>query len=289
MIRHYAAAANLALDNDALRAAAPSIFAREAHESRSERFAPIATIDVVEGMRKAGFEPFKALQCQTRDESRKDFTKHIIRFRSRATKQYIAGVTPEVVLVNANDGSSAYKLMGGMFRFICSNGMIIQNCRIDETKVRHSGNAVDDVIEGSFRVISTVEEQQDRVIEWSGLQLPAPARLAFAESARMIRLGDAEGEVDSPIKAEAFLVPRRSEDRGTDLWTVFNVIQENSIRGGLSAREEPTKDERGIVRRGRMRTTREIGGIDQDVKVNRALWSLGEKMASILSSQARAA
>lgn len=291
MRRSYSSArANVALDDDAIRAVAPSVFAREAHESRSERFVPIPTADVVTAMRRAGFLPFTARQSVARDESKREFTKHMIRFRKADAPRPIVGETfPEVVLINANDGTSSYKLHAGLFRLICSNGMVVKRGDIDEVRVRHGGNAIDDVIEGSFRVITTAQAELDTALSWSGLQLPAPARLAFAESARMIRLGDAEGEVDSPIKAEAFLVPRRSEDRASDLWTTFNVIQENAIRGGLSAREEPTKDERGIVRRGRMRTTREIGGIDQDVKTNRALWSLGEKMAAILSSQARAA
>lgn len=91
----------------------------------------------------------------------------------------------------------------------------------------------------------------------------------------MIRFGDAEGNVETPIQADALLLPRRSEDRSTDLWTTFNVVQENAIRGGLSAWGRDANNQR------RRYTSREITGIDQDVKVNRALWLLGERMAQL--------
>ena len=71
------------------------------------------------------------------------------------------------------------------------------------------------------------------------------------------------------------LTVRRSVDRSDDLWTTTNVIQENVIRGGLSAWGRDANN------RPRRVTTREVRGIDQDVKLNRALWVLGERMAQL--------
>ena len=61
---------------------------------------------------------------------------------------------------------------------------------------------------------------------------------------------------------------RRSEDRSSDLWTTFNRVQENTIKGGLSGRNK----------QGRRTTTRAVNGIDQDVKLNRALWVLAQAL-----------
>jgi hypothetical protein len=72
------------------------------------------------------------------------------------------------------------------------------------------------------------------------------------------------------------------------LWTTFNRVQENVIRGGLSARA-PATIENGRRVRGRRVTTREVTGIDQDVKLNKSLWILGERMAELLSSRKLAA
>jgi hypothetical protein len=70
------------------------------------------------------------------------------------------------------------------------------------------------------------------------------------------------------------LRPRRFADTSPDLYTTLNVVQENAIRGGL----------RGVSRQnGRRRavTTRAVTGIDQDVKLNRALWTLAEEMRKL--------
>lgn len=69
------------LTNDQLIRVAPSIFAVDKHVSRSQRYAYIPTIQVVEGLRSEGFMPFFACQSKSRIEGKSEFTKHMIRFR----------------------------------------------------------------------------------------------------------------------------------------------------------------------------------------------------------------
>jgi hypothetical protein len=97
-------------------------------------------------------------------------------------------------------------------------------------------------------------------------------QLLLADAARTVRLGDADGNVTSPISAGQFLNPRRFEDRRDDLWSTFNVIQENAIRGGLTAYNRDTN---------RLTTIRPINSIDGDVKLNKALWQLGAEFAKL--------
>lgn len=56
------------LNDDQIMRYAPSIFATEAHESRSDRYAYIATSEVLNGLRDNGFHPF--MVCQTRVRKR---------------------------------------------------------------------------------------------------------------------------------------------------------------------------------------------------------------------------
>lgn len=58
--------------------------------------------------------------------------------------------------------------------------------------------------------------------------------------------------------------------------TTFNVIQENTVKGGLHG--VSVNAETGQRRR---QTTRAVTGIDQDVRLNKALWLLGERMAQL--------
>jgi hypothetical protein len=272
---------NAPLTEDELFRRAPSIFATEAHESRSQRFRPIPTIDVLRALSKEGFHAVGAKQSRSRDESKRDFTKHMIRLRrfDDVSRTKSSDSVCEIILKNANDGTSAYDLLSGMFREICLNGLIACTDKIDTVKVRHSGNAIENVIEGTYTVLSQTERVLAAPDVWSGIQLSRDAAKALAAESHMIRFEGAE----TPITHEQLLIPRRREDTKTDLWTVFNVIQENTIKGGLSAMRA-TQDVRGRTQLRRV-TTRPVNGIDQDVKLNRALWSLSERMASILSSQ----
>lgn len=269
--------AQAVMDNDQLMRMAPSIFATEAHQSRSSKYAYIPTSVVLDGMRKEGFLPVKATQGRSRVEGKAEFTKHMIRFRHG---DYIGTerggqVVPEIVMVNSHDGTSAYHLMAGLFRIACLNGMIRCESKTADLRVPHKGNVVDNVIEGAFTVIEDSRGAVEQAEQWAQLRLTSDERQIMADAARVIRFGDSEGNVETPIEARQLLGPRRREDRDETLWTTHNVIQENVIRGGLSAW---TRDANNRPRRV---TTREVRNIDGDVKLNRALWLLSERMAEL--------
>ena len=105
--------------------------------------------------------------------------------------------------------------------------------------------------------------------------------IALAEAAHTMRFADSEGKVTTPILPAQLLQARRHYDNGNDLWKTFNRIQENVIQGGLSGRTRSSYDELGRFVPSRRVSTREIKGIDQDVRLNRALWTLAEKMADL--------
>ena len=116
-----------------------------------------------------------------------------------------------------------------------------------------------------------------RLSRWKQIQLSRAEQTIMAEAAHTVRFADSEGHVDTPIRADQLLTVRRREDSSADLWNTFNNVQENVIRGGLHGREAWTPENR----RPRRVTTRAVNGIDQDVKLNRALWTIAEKMAEL--------
>lgn len=271
------------LDNDALRSLAPSVFAVEKHESRSERYSYIPTIEVVDGMRENGFMPVFAKQGRSRVPGKEDFTKHMIRFRPESETQTVArlgGLYPEVVLINSHDGTSTYQVMAGLMRLVCLNGMMVADRDLTTVKVPHKGNVTDLVIEGSFEVISESVKAIQTASNWAGITLDRAEQGILADAAHQIRFADADGVITTPVTADQLLVPRRHEDRAPDLWTITNRVQENVIRGGLTARGR-TADNRP-----RNVTTREVRGIDADVRINQALWLLSERMAALKTGAA---
>ncbi len=273
-----------ALSQDEMRRAAPSIFAARPHASRSERFRAIPTIEVLRGQEREGFFSVGARQSHSRDATRTDYTRHLIRLRrlDDAQKYRVGDAVCEIILRNANDGTTAYELMAGLFRIRCLNSLVARIATIDSIKVRHSGDTPAKVIDGTYRVLGQAEAVLAAPLDWSRIALDRDARAALAASAHALRFGDADGSIMTPIRPEQLLTPRRADDRANDLWTVMNVIQENVMRGGLSARAPATIDHDGRWRRGRVVTTRAINNIDQDVKLTRALWVLGERMAGSL-------
>src|SRR5581483_3795751 len=255
-----------ALSDDQIRAAAPSVFAEAAHESRSGRYAYIPTVRVLEAMRKEGFVPVKVSQSLARIEGRKDFTKHMLTFRHASLGVARVGDSiPQVCLVNSHDGSSSYKLFAGMHRFVCSNGLLVCDGEFDSISVPHTGNIRDRVIEGSFTVIDEARKAGERVADWQAVHLTPPEQEIFANAALQLRF---EGAARIPTTAAAVLQPRRREDAGVDLWSTFNRVQENVVKGGQRYRGA----------NGRRMTTRAVKGIDGNTTLNRALWRLADEM-----------
>lgn len=276
--RHMIQSGKQPLTIDQIAQFAPSALAVAPAADRSARYSYIPTVDVIKGMEKAGFLPFSATQSRSRIEEHKNFTKHMIRFRHMSSLETIAQVgncVPEVVLINSHDGTSAYKLMLGIFRFVCSNGMVVADSMQASVSVRHQGNIIDGVIEASAGIVGQAPKVLEAVNQWTNLQLTDGEQIALATAAHGLRFADDEGIASTPITPAQLLQPRRKEDSGSDLWSTFNRIQEHVIQGG--DRGYKIEDNRHV----RRVTTRKVQGIDQDVKLNRALWVLAEKMAEL--------
>lgn len=262
--------------------AAPSVFATDKHVSRSERYTYIPTSEIVTGLRREGFIPTEVRQAGSRIEGKAEFTKHMIRFRHAAMADFrSAGIKagdsiPEIVLVNSHDGTSSYQLMSAMFRVICSNGLISASGSGGRSvRVPHSGDIMHQVIDGCVEILEDMPQTLARVDHFAQLQLSEGEQRAFAAAALQLRYEDATPERPAPVSADTILRPNRREDTAGNLWTTLNTVQENTVRGGQFY---ITRDAEGRRRRG---TTREVKGIDGNVSLNRALWTLAEEMAKL--------
>lgn len=253
------------LSDDQIRHVAPSIFGDGKHESRSERYTYIPTIDVLRGLRNEGFQPFMVCQTRVRDWDKREFTKHLIRMRP--ANEITGEDVNEIILLNSHDGTSSYQMLGGVYRFVCQNGMVAGET-VGEVRVPHKGNIVQNVINGAFNVLDgfdLIREQKDGM---RAVTLNRDEQHAFARSALALRYDPTDADAPAPITESQLLTPRRFEDRRDDLWTIFNRTQENMTKGGLHGRS----------RSGRAMSTRPVTGIDQNVKLNRALWILADAM-----------
>jgi hypothetical protein len=263
------------LSRDYLKTLAPSVFAEHAEAKRSSKYSFIPTIRVVEKLAEEAWLPVMASEQRVRDLSRKGFQKHMLRFRKYDGTNPTLAVGDsfvEMVLINSHDGTSAYQLQAGLFRLVCSNGLVIADSTFENIKMKHQGFDPKDVLEASYRVIEDVPRIEKEVNSLSQVKLSVDEQMVFARSALALKYDD---DKPSAVAAASLLVPRRHGDNKDDLWTTYNRVQENMIKGGIRGRRIT---ESGDVRRTR---TRAVKGIDENVKLNKALWALAEGMKSI--------
>lgn len=255
------------LDTEQLKKTCPSIFATGAAEMTSSQYGFIPTISVIAGLEKEGFYPIMAKQ-QGKDE----FAKHMIRFRHHSYDNNHQlykndSIFPEIILVNSHDRSSSYQLRAGVYRLVCSNGLVA-GTDMFLRKVRHSGQVIEKVIESANDLLEIIPLSVTKIEQWKSIELKPEMKNAFAESAVNLKW-----DTDNiPVKTEQLLIPRRRADDKNDLWTTYNVIQENMIKGGIRYRT-PEGDKN---------KTRAVNSITENVRLNTALWTLTEKMAELI-------
>ncbi|EIM1057544.1 DUF945 domain-containing protein [Salmonella enterica] len=254
------------LTHEELMQYTPSVFGEDKHTSRSEKYSYIPTITLLENLRREGFEPFFACQSRVRDPGRRDYTKHMLRLRRAG--QITGQQVPEIIILNSHGGESSFQLLPGVFRSVCTNSLVCGQS-FGEIRVPHRGDIVGKVIEGAYEVLGVFDRVEEKREAMQSLLLPPPAQQALANAALTYRFG----EEHQPVTTAQVLTPRRREDYGQDLWTVWNTLQENLLKGGLPGRTV----------QGKRTHTRAVNGIDGDIRLNRALWVMAEQMQQALS------
>jgi hypothetical protein len=252
------------LSLDALRERAPAVFAPSAHEHRSQRYTFIPTEKVLAGLMLAGFVPVEARQTQTRSACPL-YARHIVRLRRRFETVDLDQAVPEIIFLNSHDGTSAYQIRVGLYRAICSNGLIVSRAAFPTFMVSHRGNVVDDVVAHALGLSERFDVLAGQVECMEKRRLAEGEQLRFAERALTLRYPDPS---QTGMAASQLLNCRRIEDGGDDLFSVLNRVQENLLRGGLMRRSA----------NGRLVRTRRITSIREDVRINSGLWDVATEV-----------
>ena len=247
-------------NEEMLRMHAPAAFATAPEDGRvSDRYSFLPTTDILEILQDEGWGVWSARQVNARTWS-KNHAKHLLRLRHEDlnTKTFGVGDSfPEMLLMNAHNGLGSYSLMAGIYRLVCENGMVVADQDFGKIELRHIGFEPQQVIDASKEFIAGAGKLSDKVNEWHKIELSPRSRQDFFIDAARIRFGDST--TDDLVKDVSQV--RREADRKNNLWSVFNVAQENIIRGGY--RNGTT---------GRM--VRPIRNIQKDVNFNTKLWDL---------------
>ena len=260
----HANAYERSLSLDAVRALAPAAFASSAHERTSAKYTFIPTERVLTGLMEAGFVPVEARQTHARRSS-PAHARHVLRLRRRFETVQLKGSVPEVVFLNSHDGSSAYQLRMGLFRVVCTNGLIVSRGAFPAYCVPHRGNVVDEVVTGALKLSENFERLAAQVERMEQRHLFKDEQLRFAERALALRYPNPE---EARMQPSQLLNCRRVEDTNDDLFTVLNRCQEALLRGGCCRRAVS----------GRLSRTRRITSIKEEIRLNSGLWDLATEV-----------
>ena len=238
-----------------------SALATTAAPTVSARYEFISSSDIIDRFAQEGWQVASATVAAPRKREAQ-FAKHMVDFR-HPDHEEVNGAVPRIILTNSHDGTSSARVMAGVFRFVCANGLVVGNTTHKES-IRHTGDAAADLIHRMQLLAKNTSQLYSSIDRWSKKQLTRSQRNEFARFAAQLRWNDAQR-----FSVDELLEPRRADDDRGDLWTTFNIVQENTVRGGLE----------GLSRSGRLATSRPLSDITRSVDFNAQLWQLAEEVA----------
>jgi hypothetical protein len=255
------------LTNDELKIKAPTLFTNEPHFEVSDKYHFIPTIDVIEEIRGNNWYPVNVAVANVRDEEKEGFQQHCVRFRHFEDLLNPKDNAVELLLFNSHDRSKAFCISAGIFRFVCANGLVISDNVFETYKIKHLGDKDNDVTNAVANITSIKDKLMEKIEKLESITLNQNEKESFAKYSIPLRF-----EEHLEINHNDLLIPHRIQDSKDDLYTVLNVIQENLLRGNISGINKDTK---------RRFTSKEITSISKDTEVNKGLWDIAEKIASI--------
>jgi hypothetical protein len=255
------------LTKEQIKNSAPLIFAEApTNPDVSDKYLFVNTETIIDDLEKLGWLPVQAAQRKARKKEGTIFSKHMVAFQNpniMIKSEDGDNAYPRILLTNSHDGMQAFKFSVGIFRLVCSNGLVVADEQFSDFKIKHKGysfeelrNVVRQAVEDLPNRVQVMNDMKSRI-------LTVTEKRKLAIDAMLIRAGINTLQYDEETIDE-ILEPKRSEDKGDDLWRVFNVIQEKITQGEFHA----------ALKGAKVRKVRKIKSFEKDMKVNKELFKL---------------
>jgi hypothetical protein len=238
-----------------IKAAAPSVFTETKAAHLTDKYIQTPTIRVVEDLMNLGWEVTKAQEVKSRKY--KGFQKHLIMFRHpEITIKGANGddAQPQILLTNSHDGKAAFNFRVGIFRFVCSNGLVISDADFGVMSIRHMNYTFESLQAKVNEMITKLPGLVNKINTFKAKELTEEQMNDFATKASELR-------TKKRVNIMEVLAPTRPEDQGNDLWVVFNRVQEKILGGSYTSGG---------------RKARSVKNFQQDIKLNEQLFELAE-------------
>ena len=263
---------NSVLSTERIKSLAPAVYSDTRAASLTDRYVSLHTSDVLPVMADYGYFPTQAAQKRSRTAS-PQHAAHMMAF-SRTVDIIEAGdIRPEIILYNSHDGTGSVKLFAGVFRFICSNGIVAGDGF--QSRIYHS-KALTGFEEMLRNTVATLPSLMGRIDRMRGVSLSTGDVHDMAIAGVATRWADYTGQTRGAYAVaqtvKDVMNVRRNGDEGYDAWTVFNRIQEGVVRGNALIRSITEKQPEGV-----MRKARPVNSIKEAVRINTALWNIADQ------------
>lgn len=250
-----------------LQEQAPAIFTQEKHSQTSDIYHFVSSIDIIKEIKLHNWHPVSVQQSSVKDEDKEGYQRHVVRFRHFDDLLSPKENAVELLLFNSHDRSTAFSISAGIFRFVCSNGLVIADSVFESYKIKHIGDRTNDIHTAIDKITSFKPQLEHKINVLESIKLSTGEKEAFAKSSVALRFPE-----HLEVNYKDLLIPHRNEDDKDDLYTTLNVIQENLLSGSISGINKET---------GRRFTAREINSIVKDKTINQKLWDIAERISSI--------
>lgn len=266
------------LSKEELLEACPHAFRSEpTNPNVSDKYVQANTMTVIDDLAKLGWFPVQAKQCRAKKNSSGVRSFHMIALqnpnikimKTSADGTQVVDTYPRIIMTNSHDGYNSFKFMLGLFRIVCSNGLVVCDNQMVNMSIRHINYTFEELRRIVAQAIEEVPNIVNTMNKMRTIELSEEQKKNIARSMFKIRKNvedDAQIEVSDEV-LEDILTPVRPEDFRNDLWTVFNICQEKMIKGGFSAssKNNKTRKQRGIT------------SIKKDMEFNQRLWGIASE------------
>jgi hypothetical protein len=257
------------IDKSEIKNRANSIFTTTGSPSTSDKYAHISTEKIIDDMELLGWGVVDAKQVKARKSV--GFQKHLVVFRN--SEIVIDGadgdtVFPQILLTNSHDGKTAFTFTAGLFRMICENGLVVCNQEFENLKIRHYGYDFEELEKTINAMVEKLPLTVESMNRFKTTVLNSNQMLDFAKRALNSRFTDSELE-HITIDLNDLLTPSREEDKGNNMWSVFNTVQEK-LTHGLFNYGYGSKN----------RKARKIKNFNKDMELNNKLYQLANEFVN---------
>ena len=229
-----------ALSDDEIRVVCPVAF-KETMSSKeirnlglSKHYSFVPTSNVINDLRSMGWEVVDAKQVKARKKSTRGYQKHMVTFEHPDYKVNGAEEYPQLLLTNSHDGGNAFTLSAGIFRLVCSNGLVIKTEDYGSARLVHKGYSFEAVQKLVNTFVETIDETLTRITAMKQVELDKAQQIEFAKQAALLRFTAKsynEDNIGDIVDLDDLLNVERKEDAGNGLWEVFNRVQESLVNG----------------------------------------------------------